>query len=149
MARMDFGGPGPGGAYLEASGRVRTDYGSGDLRSEEGVAASYELASSYYGAHAGIGYAWVVSDMASLEVYAKYVWTRQEGGTARLSAGEPVAFEDADSSRVRVGWKLSCRPSARASLYAGAAYEREADGRWRPPCTGCPYGGRPSAGERE
>ncbi|MDR1035945.1 MAG: autotransporter outer membrane beta-barrel domain-containing protein [Deltaproteobacteria bacterium] len=131
MIRMDFDGPGPGGLYLEASGRagrVRTDFMSEDLRSAAGVAASYGLETAYRGVHAGIGYVWDVSDRVTADIYAKYLWTRQKGGTVRLSTGDLVTFGDADSSRARTGFRLSYRASGWAVLYAGAAWEHEFDG---------------------
>jgi hypothetical protein len=142
MVRMDFDGPGPGELYLEASGRAgraRTDYGSGDLRSLAGTAAAYELETGYYGVHAGIGYVWNVSDRASLDIYAKYVWTRQEGVSVTLSTGAPVMFDDAESSRVRGGWRLSYKVTDHADFHVGAAYEHEFDGEMSASVHGFPF----------
>jgi outer membrane autotransporter protein len=134
LARMDFQGAGPGRFYAEASvrgGRARNEYRGADLLDRFGREAAYESSSDYYGLHLGAGYVWSLADAADLELYAKYFWTRQEGDSAALSTGESLRFEDADSSRLRLGARLACKVGERVGLYAGAAWEREFDGRAR------------------
>jgi outer membrane autotransporter protein len=86
-------------------------------------------ASTYYGLHAGLGYVWQFTDNASLDLYGKYFWTRQNGDSVHLSTGEPVKFKDADSSRVRFGGRLAYAINDAVSPYVGAAWEHEFDGR--------------------
>ena len=134
LARMDFSRTGPGRFHAEASariGRTMTDYDGTDLRDYRGRAASYSSESAYYGLHAGLGYAWEMTDEATLDLYGKYFWTRQAGDRVTLSTGDPVRFEDADSHRARAGARFSYKVNDGFAPYLGAAYEREFDGRVR------------------
>lgn len=92
LSRMDFTPIGPGHMYTEASlraGKAHNEYSSSDLRDAQGRKADYESSSAYYGIHAGLGYIWDITDKASLDLYGKYFWTRQEGDSLRLSTGDP------------------------------------------------------------
>ncbi|MDR1312816.1 MAG: S8 family serine peptidase [Deltaproteobacteria bacterium] len=131
LARMDFEGSGSGHFYAELSGRagrVRNSYGSGDLRDPLGRAAGYDVSSSYFGAHAGLGRVLKITGSASIDVYAKYLWTRQEGASPVLSTGDPVVFAAAVSSRLRLGGRVSLAANDYATAYFGAGWEREFDG---------------------
>jgi autotransporter-associated beta strand protein len=139
LGRLDFPGAGPGLFYVEASGRaggVRNDYGSSDLRDPQGRRAEYDSSSAYYGFHFGTGYVWNLTETASLDLYGKYFWTRQEGDSVILSTGDRVAFADADSSRLRLGGRLAWALNEYVSPYFGAAYEHEFDGRARATANG-------------
>jgi outer membrane autotransporter protein len=46
----------------------------------------------------------------------------------RLSSGDPVSFEAADSQRLRLGGRLACAVNEYFSPYLGAAWEHEFDG---------------------
>ncbi|MDR2696686.1 MAG: autotransporter outer membrane beta-barrel domain-containing protein [Deltaproteobacteria bacterium] len=134
LARMDFVDTGPGHIYAEASfraGGIHNDYYSSDLRDMNGRRASYDSFSPYYGFHLGAGYLWKITDKASLDLYAKYFWTRQEGDSVRLSTGDPVSFRHADSSRLRGGARFSYAVNEYVTPYVGAAYEHEFDARAR------------------
>ena len=124
------------GGYAEASarmGRVSTDYSSSDLRDMYGTDAEYDTDSLYYGAHAGLGYVWKITDAASLDISTKYLWTRQQGDDVTLSTGDPVTFDDADSHRWRTGGRFSYAVATESGAvftpYAGAYYEHEFDGK--------------------
>jgi outer membrane autotransporter protein len=134
LGRMDFANTGPGRFYAEASGRaggVHNRYDSSDLRDAQGRSAEYDNSSAYYGFHAGAGYVWNLTDRASLDLYGKYFWTRQEGDSVTLSTGDPVKFKDADSSRLRFGGRFACAINEYVSPYVGAAWEHEFDGKAR------------------
>jgi autotransporter-associated beta strand protein len=134
LGRMDFVNAGPGHVYAELSGRaggVHNEYDNSDLRDVHGTRAEYESSSAYYGVHVGLGYIWNVTEAASLDVYGKYLWTRQEGDSVRLSTDDRVKFEDADSSRLRLGGRLAYAVNEVVSPYIGAAWEHEFDGRAR------------------
>jgi outer membrane autotransporter protein len=134
LGRMDFVNTGPGHIYAEASlrvGEVNNEFDSSDLKDSQGLAARYESSSAYYGFHIGTGYEWNITQAASLDLYAKYFWTRQGGDSVTLSTGDPVEFEDADSSRLRLGGRLTYAASEHVSPYVGAAYEREFGGKAR------------------
>ncbi len=77
LGRLDL----PSGFYAEASarvGRVDTDFNSGDFRNAfSGTSANYDAGSAYYGAHAGIGYVFRATSKLNLDLFTKYLWTRQ------------------------------------------------------------------------
>lgn len=120
------------GLYAEASlrlGRVTTDFDSGSL-SPSGTKTSYDSGSSYYGAHAGLGYRWGLSDKTSLEVSGKYLWTRLDSDEFTLPTGDHINFDSANSSRWRTGFRFyhNYKNANLITLYYGAAYEYEFDG---------------------
>lgn len=119
------------GIYVEASariGRASTDFKSHDLLDTEGNRVSYEFTSSYYGVHGGLGYMHAFSQYTDLDVYTKYLWTRQKGNTGHVG-NEPLTFSPATSQRWRTGARLQHAFTEFLSPYAGAAYEYEFDGK--------------------
>ena len=131
LARMDFNGSENGHGYLEASGRVGnadTDYTNSGLRDAYGRAASYSTDGTYYGAHIGAGYVQKLDEKSSIDWYGKLLWARLEGGSADLSTGEHLTFDDADSLRFRIGGRWNYAASDFVSYYAGLGYEYEFDG---------------------
>ena len=132
IGRMDFRGTGASSFYAETVGRaggIRNKYRNGYLRDPFGLSASYDTSSAYYGAYAGLGYIRNFTAAASLELHAKYFWTRQNGGSVTLAAGDPVSFAAADSHRLRGGARFSYAVNDHVIPYAGVAYEHEFDGR--------------------
>ena len=130
LARMDFNGSKNGHGYLEASGRVGnadTDYTNSGLHDAYGRAA-YSTDGTYYGAHIGAGYVQKLDEKSSIDWYGKLLWTRLEGGSADLSTGEHLTFDDADSLRLRIGGRWNYAASDFVSYYAGLGYEYEFDG---------------------
>ena len=131
LARMDFNGSKNGHGYLEASGRIGnadTDYTNSGLRDAYGRAASYSTDGTYYGAHIGAGYVQKLDEKSSIDWYGKLLWARLEGGSADLSTGEHLTFDDADSLRLRIGGRWNYAASDFVSYYAGLGYEYEFDG---------------------
>lgn len=131
LARMDFNVSENGHGYLEASGRVGnadTDYTNSGLRDAYGRAASYSTDGTYYGAHIGAGYVQKLDEKSSIDWYGKLLWTRLEGGSADLSTGEHLTFDDADSLRLRIGGRWNYAASDFVNYYAGLGYEYEFDG---------------------
>jgi outer membrane autotransporter protein len=129
---MDFTNIGSGIFYLEASlrvGTVHNEYKGGAVWDAMGQSAHYETSSAYYGLHLGGGYVWNISDAASLDLYAKYFWSREEGKSATLSTGDLLYFEDADSHRLRLGGRFSYAANGNLSPYIGAALEYEFAGK--------------------
>lgn len=132
LARMDFNGSENGHGYLEASGRVGnadTDYTNSGLRDAYGRAASYSTDGTYYGAHIGAGYVQKLDEKSSIDWYGKLLWARLEGGSASLSTGEHLTFDDADSLRLRIGGRWNYAASDFINYYAGLGYEYEFDGK--------------------
>ena len=134
LGRMDFVDTGPGNFYAEVSARTGgayNEYNSDDLRDAMGRKASYDTYAPYYGIHAGLGYIWKFTEKASLDLHAKYFWTRQQGDSVTLSTGDPVKFKDVDSHRLRLGGRFAYAINDYVSPYIGAAWEYEMDGRAR------------------
>lgn len=132
LGRFDFAATGPGHFYAEASGRIgnlHNNYDNSDLRDAFGRQAEYETDTPYYGAHFGAGYIWDITDKASLDIYGKYFWTRQESNGVTLSTGENVEFDVIDSHRLRLGGTLSYTINEYVSPYIGAAWEHEFNGK--------------------
>ena len=127
------------GVYYEGSlryGRMDSDYASGDLINfaDNRVQTSYDSSSAYYGAHLGIGKVNKLNDTTKADVYAKFMYTHQNGDSVALrgeGVGEVYDFDAVDSTRVRVGARVSRDYSARGTGYAGLAYEYEFDGEAR------------------
>lgn len=131
LARMDFIDTGPGHFYAEASGRMgklHNKYDNGDLRDATGRKAEYESSTPYYSLHAGAGYVWNINEKASLDLYGKYFWTRQDVDSRTLSTGEALRFDAVDSHRVRVGGRFAYTLNDYVAPYIGAAFEHEFDG---------------------
>ena len=123
------------GVYYEGSlryGRMDADYASNDLGTA-GVHSSYD-SSAYYGAHLGIGKVTGLNDTTKADVYAKLLYTHQNGDSVTLQGegnGEVYDFDAVDSTRARVGARVSKAYSERGTGYVGLAYEYEFDGEAR------------------
>ncbi|MDL2271614.1 autotransporter domain-containing protein [Desulfovibrio sp. OttesenSCG-928-I05] len=135
LGRVDSNA-GPGVFYVEASGRMGrsdTEFSSSDLMDGTGRKAAYDSDSLYFGAHAGLGYIWNITEAASLDLYTKYFWTRQTDDTVTLSTDDRVKFKDADSRRwrggARFGYDFTTSQGSTITPYIGAAYEHEFDGK--------------------
>jgi outer membrane autotransporter protein len=117
------------GLYAEATvraGRLSSDYRSDDLNPALGE-AEYDINVAYYGAHAGVGYIWNISEQAWLDLYGKYFWTHTTGADVRI-LGDPVTFDDVDSYRTRLGARFGYALNKCITPYTGAAWEYEFDG---------------------
>ncbi len=120
----------PYGPYAEASlraGRVHTDFASDYLLAALDRGADYELTQNYYGAHAGLGWLWQLSDRSHVNTYGKYLWVRQQGDDTTIH-GEKISFKDSDSQRARAGVRAAYEVAPGVEPYVGAAYEYEFDG---------------------
>ena len=114
------------GSYIEGSvrvGRAKSDY-TGDIA---GRHAGYDMSSTYYAAHIGIGQEKKLGN-GTIETYAKYFYTHQNGGSERLTSGDLYDFDDVDSHRLRVGARYTKQNGTGGSFYTGLAYEYEFDG---------------------
>ena len=111
-----------GGSYVEGSvrvGRAKSD----DMSNIAGQRTSYDMSSTYYGAHIGVGQEKQTAG-GTLDTYAKYFYTHQSGGSERLTTGETYDFDDVDSSRLRIGTRWTKKTLA-GEFYTGLAYEYE------------------------
>lgn len=122
--------------YYEGSlryDRRDADYASSDMIGALGskVYSSYDSSSAYYGAHLGIGKVNKLNDTTKADVYTKFMYTHQNDDSVALrgeGAGEVYDFDAVDSTRVRVGARVSKAYNNRGTGYAGLAYEYEFDG---------------------
>ncbi|SHN57181.1 autotransporter outer membrane beta-barrel domain-containing protein [Desulfovibrio litoralis] len=136
LARYSFTEGSLSGVYSEASfrfGRSNTDFSSNDFQSAIGqTSVSYDSSSPYYGAHAGLGYIWNLSEKINLDLYTKYLWTHQNSDSLTV-AGDPFHFDSADSHRWRNGARLNYTVTTESGTsftpYIGAAYDYEFDGK--------------------
>ena len=111
-----------GGSYVEGSvrvGRAKSD----DTSNIAGQRTGYDMSSTYYGAHIGVGQEKQTAG-GTLDTYAKYFYTHQSGGSERLTTGETYNFDDVDSSRLRIGTRWTKKTLA-GEFYTGLAYEYE------------------------
>ncbi|MDR1994802.1 autotransporter outer membrane beta-barrel domain-containing protein [Azonexus sp.] len=132
FGRHDFNSNGPGNAYTEGSlriGHVDTDFDTADLGGSGKV--KYDSGSTYYGLHLGAGYLWKVRDNATVDLSAKYMWTRMGSDSVTLNTGDPVKFKAAGSHRIRAGGRFTFEATEVVSPYFGAYYDYEFDGKAR------------------
>ncbi len=122
------------GGYFDASfraGQVKTDFNTSDLRDGfTGETADYDSSSAYYGAHAGIGYVWSLTEKASLDLSTRYIWTHQDSDSVKV-ANDPIRFKAADSHRWRTGARFAYAVNEYVAPYAGAYFDYEFDGKAR------------------
>lgn len=109
-----------------ATGKTSTDFTSWDLTADN--MAKYNFTVPYYSAHLTVGQIFSLSDIFELDVYGKYLWTKQKGDTVDV-LGYPFKFKDTDSHRLRTGTKLLATVSPQLQPYAGAAFEYEFKGK--------------------
>lgn len=121
--------------YAEGSlrfGRSKSEYNSHDFYVPQHLGGSlpeFDLESTYYGVHLGVGYVFDINDSVKLDTSAKYLWTHLEGDSVTL-LGDRFNFDDIDSHRLQVGGRLSwVTSSGKATPYIGAKYEYEFDGK--------------------
>lgn len=118
------------GLYAEASlraGRLKTAWSSTDLIDNLDRGASFETSTPYYGAHAGLGHRFSLTDALRADIHAKYFWTRQEGETVTIF-GDTFDFDAVDSHRLRLGARVEYDLTPNITPYLGAAWEREFSG---------------------
>jgi outer membrane autotransporter protein len=127
LTRLDFAQSDSGFTYAEFSarvGRVSVDFASADL----GPLYRYDLDSTYYGLHLGVGHVFNITDSTTLDLYGKWLFTHQ-GGKDAIIDGDRVHFDDVNSHRLRAGIKVATEINEWVKPYFGAAYEHELDGK--------------------
>lgn len=112
------------------TGVVESTYESKDLQAVAGSEVTYERRVPYYSAHGGVGYIYPITEHASVDIYGKFFWSRLDGSMQRI-AGDKFTFLPLDSHRLRGGARFAYALGESISVYAGAAYEHEFDGRPR------------------
>ena len=109
--------------YFDASlrvGRVKTN-------SDKGLYDEFDLSQTYYGAHAGLGAIFNITNANELDIYVKYFYSHLNSADTVLS-GVNVAFDSVNSHALKVGFKDSIKFDETNALYFGAAYKYEFDG---------------------
>ena len=120
------------GFYTDASarfGRHRNEFNTTDIQNLiTGEFARYTVNSNYVSAHLGAGYLLPLDEQNSLDLSAKYLWTRLDGKDVTV-AGDAIHFDRVDSQRARLKATLNHQYSDRVALNAGLGYEYEFDGK--------------------
>lgn len=120
------------GLYYEGSlrvGRVSSDY-NGWLSSV--THASYDSDSNYWAGHIGVGTVAKINGKDTLDTYAKYFYSQQDGDKVRVkidgAADDQIEFDNVESQRLRLGARLTHQVNENSSLYGGVAYQAETKG---------------------
>ena len=141
LGRIDFAGTGLGlvnkleagqadGLYAEASfraGHIDTDFDTDDILGEFGEGSDYDSGADYYGLHGGVGYVMNFDERNSVDVYGRYFWTKIDSETVDVGR-DRLHFDEADSSRLRIGTRYTMIYNQQLKPYVGIAYDHEFDG---------------------
>lgn len=133
LGRVALQSSGLQGLYVEGSfrfGALNSSYSTNDIQDAVGNSPSYTLRVPYYGAHAGIGWHLKITPLTSLDVYGKYLWSRQNAASTLLQA-DPVKFSALNSQRMRLGFRFAYAINENIRPYLGAAWEYEFAGKQR------------------
>ncbi|MDR1311678.1 MAG: autotransporter outer membrane beta-barrel domain-containing protein, partial [Burkholderiaceae bacterium] len=116
--------------YLEGSariGRAKTDFdGKGSVSD-----LHYNSEGNYWGAHAGVGIDYPLTQISSVDTYAKLFWTHQDSDTVTTRAKERLSFDSADSLRSRIGTRYRHTVEQNLRAHVGVGWEYEFDGKAR------------------
>ncbi len=121
---------GKNNTYIDASlrgGKVSTDFKGNVFFADR--AATYDYDTFYFGGHFGMGYLMDASDDFKLDLYARYILTRQNGKNVTISSGDRLHFDPSLSSRVRVGARADLFNTDAWRPYIGAALDYEFNGK--------------------
>ena len=136
LARYDFTSDTLKGLYVDFAARMghtSTDFNTSDIKYTSSISnwflgdADFDIDSMYYGLMAGVGYQWSITEKATLDLSAHFMWTHQESDSTDVYF-DHVSFEDADSLRTRLGGRFSYAVSESFSPYIGAYWDYEFDG---------------------
>lgn len=131
MARYEYRISQAHALYADASarlGHLHNSYHNNNL-SYNGTAARYSLSSTAYGFHLGAGIIMDLTDAISLDLNAKYFYSKIDDASANLSTGESLYFDDLESKRLKLGGLLTFTLNSHVDILAGLTYEREFDGK--------------------
>ena len=118
------------GYYLEMSarfGRSKNNFASDDFKDSSGnlIRATYHTSAPVFAGHLRLGQAKLLNRSNLLDIYGIYSYTRQGGSDTTLSTGDPYKFSSINSSRFRLGYRLTTRTSKISRIYTGLAYQYE------------------------
>ena len=127
------------GLYADAAvraGKLSSDYHNNDATNIKGQRVSYDIDSTYYAAHLGIGYQWDMTNALRLDTSAQYMWAHVDSENTTI-LGERYHLDAMDSHRTRVGVKLNYTAESQYTPYIGIAWEHEFDGKAKSSVEGC------------
>ncbi|GHT40948.1 hypothetical protein FACS189443_2010 [Planctomycetales bacterium] len=132
LAHFEFNPTARGNAWLESSARFgesSVDFKTDDMFDlSSGQHPAFASDSNYAAAHIGLGYHWNLTKRNGFDLYAQYLWSRQNADTAELTTSETIKFEVANSERLRLGSRFVYNLNPHRRAYAGIAWEHEFDG---------------------
>ncbi len=118
------------GLYADAAfrvGRLSNDYHNNDARNLSGERVSFDIGSTYYAAHVGVGYKWDLTNSLRLDTSAQYMWSHVDSKNVAI-LGDSYHFDSMNSHRTRVGVKLDYTGAKNYTPYIGLAWEHEFKG---------------------
>jgi hypothetical protein len=118
--------------YLEGSGRIgeiKNNWGTDDIRDDNGLRTSYRVSTPYQSIHGGGGYVYDSLHSAKVDVYGKCFWARRNGASIRLRTDDPIEFDPIESIRLRIGARYAKSRGNRFRPHAGIAWEHEFAGK--------------------
>ena len=116
------------GTYVEASlraGRMDNELNDAVLDGHNKL-QGFDISSTYYGAHIGVGKIIPRGERESLDVYGKFLYSRYDGDSFVID-GDKFNLDDVDSQKLRVGFRYNELNGEKLRMYYGAAYEYEFD----------------------
>lgn len=120
------------GFYYEGSfriGRAKADFTSDDfMRGDVPTTVSYDTSTPIWAGHINIGKFYKLSNRDTVQVYAHYFHSHQNGMHTTLSTGERYEFDSIDSGRFRAGIHLTRQVNKKSRFYSGLAYQYEFSG---------------------
>jgi hypothetical protein len=120
------------GLRLEASvryGVIRNKFESPSFDNSRGDTMDYKTETPFWSVHTGIGYEYKFGERSTLDFVARYFYSKLDQEKVVLNTGEEINFDPVISQRVRAGVRYSYRHSERITLYTGAYWEQEFDGK--------------------
>jgi outer membrane receptor protein involved in Fe transport len=113
-------------------GRLRNEFnatGQAQGTSDRLRDASFDTTSTYFGGHAGLGYAFDYRPNLVMDVYGQAYWTHVgPAHTAGAVSGKLIRFDASDTVNLRAGVRYTYTGLEGLSIYAGAAYDRGVSG---------------------
>ena len=120
------------GFYYEGSfriGRAKADFTSDDfMRGDVPTTVSYDTSTPIWAGHINLGKFYKLSNRDTVQVYAHYFHSHQNGMHTTLSTGERYEFDSIDSGRFRAGIHLTRQVNKKSRFYSGLAYQYEFSG---------------------
>ena len=124
LVRKDY----ENGIYTEASlraGRMNNEVRDAVVDSGNKL-NGFDISSTYYGAHIGVGKIIPRGEQESLDIYGKFLYSHHDGDSFVID-GDTFNMDSVNSQRLRVGFRYNELNGSKLRMYYGAAYEYEFD----------------------